>query len=290
MTETTNPLMKRITSQEGPLLLPGANNALTARLIEEEGFEAVYLSGAGISNTYLGSPDIGLLTVTELVSHVGACRDAVDIPIIVDADTGFGNAVNIRRTVRDLSRAGANGIQIEDQVMPKRCGHFSGKEVIAKAEMLGKIQSALDARLDERLVIIARTDSRAILGLSEACDRAQAYLEAGADVAFVEAPVDRSEIAQIPKRVDGPLLINVVEGGLTPHLSFDELKEMGYNIVLYANSAMRGSIVGARAVLAHLKSQGSTQAVSELLVDWQERQRLVRKPFFDNLQVRYGNS
>lgn len=186
-----------------PLLLPGAPNALTARILEAVGFEAVYVSGAGVSNSFLGSPDIGLLTMPEIADHVAAIRDVVDIPIVVDADTGFGNALNVQRTVRVLERAGANAIQLEDQVTPKRCGHFDGKDVIDAAEMVGKIKAAVDARVDDQLLIVARTDARAEFGLDVACDRAARYLEAGADVIFVEAPHNREELAEIPRRVPG---------------------------------------------------------------------------------------
>src|SRR6266851_5229752 len=237
-------LRERIQRQNDPLLLPGVPNALTARVLENVGFEAIYVSGAGVSNTFLGAPDVGLLTLSEMAVQVAAIRDAIDLPLVVDADTGFGNALNVQRTVRSLERAGANGIQIEDQVAPKRCGHFDGTSVIEASEMVGKIHAAADARDDQDLLIIARTDARAELGIEEACDRARRYLAAGADVAFVEAPRDRGEMAMIPREAPGRHLINMVEGGLTPILPLADLGKLGYAIVLYANTAMRAAIAG----------------------------------------------
>ncbi|HSF26716.1 MAG TPA: oxaloacetate decarboxylase [Actinomycetes bacterium] len=281
-------LRRRIGGEGGPLLLPGAPNALTARLIEETGFEAVYISGAGIANTYLGAPDIGLVTLSELADHVGAVRDAVSLPIVVDGDTGFGNAINVARTVRLLERAGANAIQLEDQVSPKRCGHFEGKAVISTAEMVGKIKAATDARQDDHFVLIARTDALALHGLADACDRAEAYLAAGADVAFVEAPVSRDELCSIPTRVSGPTMANIVEGGKTPPLTLADLAGAGFRIVLYANTAMRAAMLAMRSVLAHLHQAGDSLALHDQIASWEERQALVRKPEFDALDRRYA--
>ena len=188
------------------MVLPGASDAMVARLLEDAGAEAIYVSGAGVSNTVLGMPDLGLLTVTELTAQVAAMRDVVELPLVVDADTGFGNVLNVRRTVRALERAGASAIQIEDQVMPKRCGHFPSKSVISTRDMVEKIYAATDARTDDDLLIIARTDARAELGLAEALDRMHAYREAGADVLFVEAPESIAEMAQAVAAVPGPQL------------------------------------------------------------------------------------
>ncbi|GAA4996655.1 isocitrate lyase/PEP mutase family protein [Actinopolymorpha pittospori] len=284
----TTRLRRRLATGSPPLLLPGAPNALTARVIEESGFEAVYVSGAGVTNTFLGSPDLGLLTLDELVAHAAAMRDAVELPLVVDADTGFGNAINVRRTVRRLERAGAAAIQIEDQVNPKKCGHFAGKEVIAAAEMVGKVAAAVDARTDDDLLIIARTDARATDGLDEACERANAYLAAGADIAFVEAPRSIEEMRQVTARVPGLHVANMVEGGLTPLQPLGTLRDLGFAIALYANTAMRGAILGMRDVLLHLGEHGDTLAAGELMVTWEERQALVRKPYFDELDQRYA--
>jgi 2,3-dimethylmalate lyase len=274
-------------SAGSPLVLPGAPNALTARILEDCGFEAVYVSGAGIANSYLGAPDVGLLTLPELVSHVAAMRDAVAVPLVVDADTGFGNPINVRRTVRSLERAGANAIQIEDQVEPKRCGHFSGKQVISPADMMRKIESALDSRTTEDFLVIARTDAYAVNGLADACERANLYREAGADMIFVESPSTEDDLAEIPRRVPGLHVANMVEGGLTPILPLQRLADLGFAVVLYANSAMRAAITGMREVMTHLLEQGDTNAVSGRLASWDERQTLVRMPFFNSLSAKY---
>jgi 2-methylisocitrate lyase-like PEP mutase family enzyme len=282
-------LRARLASTGDPLLLPGAANALTARILEEAGFDAVYLSGAGVANTFLGVPDLGLVTLTEMVEHLSAIRDAVGLPIVVDADTGFGNALNVARTVRLLERSGASGIQIEDQVAPKRCGHFDGKGVIETSEMVGKIRAALDARVDDDLVLIARTDARAGHGLDAACDRAARYLEAGADVVFVEAPLDRREMATIVETVPGLHMANMVEGGRTPVLPLDELAGLGYALVLYANTVMRAAITGMQRAAAHLAQRGDSHGLEELMASWSERQRLVRKDHFDVLSEEYSS-
>jgi 2-methylisocitrate lyase-like PEP mutase family enzyme len=282
-------LRKRVLEGPEPLLLPGAPNALTARIIEEAGFEALYVSGAGVANTFLGAPDIGLVTLTELAQHVGAIRDAVDLPIVVDGDTGFGNAINMQRTVRLLERAGASAIQIEDQVSPKRCGHFTGKEVIDSAEMVGKIHAAVDARADDELVIIARTDALATHGLDVACERARLYLDAGADVAFVEAPRDIEALKSIPGRVGGPTVANIVEGGMTPMLPLQDLADAGFRIVLYANTAMRAAMTSMTSVLRQLRNDGDSSSFLGRIASWKERQELVRKPEFDALDLRYGH-
>jgi 2-methylisocitrate lyase-like PEP mutase family enzyme len=276
------------TRHGAPLVLPGAPDALTARLAQEIGFEAVYVTGAGVTNRFLGVPDLGLITLSELADHVEAIRDAVDIPLVVDADTGFGGPLNVRRTVQVLERRGANAIQLEDQVFPKRCGHFAGKETIPAAEMVAKLQAALDARGDDSLLIVARTDARQEFGLEEALERAESYREAGADVIFVEAPQSREELAEIGRRVDAPLLVNIVEGGDTPILPAAELGELGFSIVLYANAALRGALFGARAVLEELRSTGSTEGALDRMIEWEERQRLVGKPAFDDLSDRYA--
>ncbi len=285
------PAQLRALLQSGdlPLLLPGAPNALTARVIEEAGFEAAYVSGAGVTNTFLGMPDLGLMSVTELTLHVAAMADAVEIPLVVDADTGFGSALNVGRTVRSLERAGAAAIQLEDQVAPKKCGHFVGKEVVSIAEMVGKIKAAVDAREDDDLVIVARTDALAIEGIGPACERANAYREAGADVLFVEAPTTLEQMREITSSSPGPHIANMVEGGLTPILSRDELAELGFAVALYANAAMRGAVRGMREVLGHLAKHGDTSEAAELMISWQDRQALVRKPEFDALDARYAD-
>jgi 2-methylisocitrate lyase-like PEP mutase family enzyme len=269
------------------LLLPGAANALAALVIEDLGFEAVYLSGAGLTNTFLGLPDLGFVSLPEIAAHTSAIRDAVALPIVVDADTGFGNALNVRHTVRTLERAGASAAQIEDQVNPKRCGHFLGKDVIAADEMVGKVKAAVDARHDENFLVVARTDARATLGFEAALDRAAAYTEAGADVTFVEAPESTDEIRAIPQRLAAPQLVNMVVGGRTPIMDQAELAAMGFALILYANAALQGAVYGMQRALSSLKMDGRLDG-SGPVASFRERQRLVRKELFDELDERYA--
>ena len=269
------------------LLLPGVANALAARVVADQGFAAAYVTGAGIANTFLGIPDVGLVTVSELAAHVAAIREAFAGPLVVDADTGFGNAVNVARTVQLLERAGADALQIEDQVFPKRCGHFAGKEVIPAAEMVAKIKAAVDTRRDPDLLIIARTDAIAPEGFAAALERAAAYREAGADVTFVEAPTSMEEIAEIPRRLPWPQLINIVIGGRTPELPNAKLKELGYAGVIYANLALQSALKGMQAALGELRRRGHIGDALNLIADFSERQRLVHKDEFDALERKY---
>lgn len=270
------------------LLLPGAYDSLSARIIQDLGFEAVYVTGAGLANSRLGVPDIGLVTLTELRDHVALLADAVDLPLVVDADTGFGNAVNVVRTVQLLERAGASALQLEDQVFPKKCGHFEGKAVIPVDEMVAKIKAAVDTRRSDDLVIIARTDARAISSLDEALDRGHAYQEAGADVIFIEAPESIEELTLVGKSFDVPLVANMVEGGKTPAQSAEELAQLGFSMVLFANAALRSAQKSVREVLAEIHKSGSTAAVLDRLSSWEERQNGVGKPHFDMLERKYA--
>jgi 2-methylisocitrate lyase-like PEP mutase family enzyme len=288
MKNSCNQHLRDLLRQRKAVLLPGAANALAARIIEDLGFQAIYVTGAGITNTFLGMPDIGLITLSELAAHVSAMRDVVTLPLIVDADTGFGNPINIGRTIQVLERSGANAIQLEDQDFPKKCGHFSGKSVIARAEMVQKIHAAVDARNDPDLVIVARTDAITINGFDDAMERAAAYIEAGADMTFVEAPRSEEQIADIPKRLGVPQFINIVAGGLTPMIGFGELETMGYSMVLYANAALQASVAGMQKVLGHLKERGSLDGAAGELASFAERQRLVGKPRYDELEKRYS--
>jgi 2-methylisocitrate lyase-like PEP mutase family enzyme len=269
------------------LLLPGVANALAARVVADQGFTAAYVTGAGIANTFVGVPDIGLVTVSELAAHVAAIREAFPGPLVVDADTGFGNVVNVVRTMQLLERAGADALQIEDQVFPKRCGHFAGKEVIPAAEMVAKIKAAVDTRRDPDLLIIARTDAIAPEGFAAALERAAAYREAGADVTFVEAPTSIEEIAEIPRRLPWPQLINIVIGGRTPELPNAKLKELGYAGVIYANLALQSALKGMQAALGELRRKGHIGDALNLIADFSERQRLVHKDEFDALERKY---
>jgi 2-methylisocitrate lyase-like PEP mutase family enzyme len=280
--------LRRLLVPGAALLLPGVSNALAARVVADLGFPAAYVTGAGIANTYLGIPDNGLVTVSELAAHVAAIRAVFPGPLVVDADTGFGNALNMMRTVRLLERAGANALQIEDQVFPKRCGHFSGKEVIPKAEMVAKLKAAVDARASADLLVIARTDAIAPEGYAAAIDRAAAYREAGADVTFVEAPTTMEQIAEIPKRLPWPQILNIVIGGRTPELPNEKLKQLGYAGVIYANVALQASLLGMQAALGALKQDGDMGAADHLVIDFAERQRLVHKDEFDALERTYA--
>jgi len=269
------------------LLLPGVANALAARIVADQGFTAAYVTGAGIANTFLGVPDIGLVTVTELAEHVAAIRAAFPGPLVVDADTGFGNPLNMVRTVELLERAGADALQIEDQVFPKRCGHFAGKEVIPAAEMVAKVKAAVDTRRDRDLLIIARTDAIAPEGFEAAIERAAAYHDAGADVTFVEAPTTMEQIADIPRRLPWPQLANIVLGGRTPELPNEKLKELGYAGVIYANVALQAAVKGMQAALGELRRKGHMGEATGMVADFAERQRLVHKDHYDALERKY---
>lgn len=279
---------KRISGDQA-ILMPGAANALAARIIADLGFEAVYLSGAGLTNTYLGMPDLGFVGLAEIAQHTSTIRDATDLPIVVDADTGFGNALNVRHTIRTLERAGASAVQLEDQVSPKRCGHFSGKDVVGLDEARSRIKAAVDARQDPNLLILARTDARATLGAEAALDRAAQFIEDGADITFVEAPESIGELAAIPQRLaPTPQLVNLVVGGRTPILGLDELEKMGFKLVLYANTALQGAVLGMQTALGQLKQDGRMDETGPV-ASFKERQRLVNKDFFDGLEKRYAS-
>src|SRR5712671_7241278 len=268
------------------VILPGVSNALAARVVADLGFSAAYITGAGIANTYLGIPDNGLVTLSELADHVAAIRDVFAGPLMVDADTGFGNAMNMIRTVKLLERAGADAIQIEDQVFPKRCGHFDGKEVIPAAEMVAKVKAAADARSDRDLMIVARTDAIAVEGFDAAIERAQRYREAGADMTFIEAPKTPEQIAAIGK-LPWPQIVNIVLGGRTPELPNEKLKELGFAAVLYANVALQSALRGMQEALSVLRQDGRMGDAVKLAVDFSERQRLVGKPEFDAMEKKY---
>ncbi|HTI17701.1 MAG TPA: oxaloacetate decarboxylase [Trinickia sp.] len=269
------------------LLVPGAFNAMSARVIEDMGFGAVYLTGAGVTNMSFGLPDLGFIGLTDIAEHTARVRDAVELPLIVDADTGFGNALNVRQAVRTLERAGADAVQIEDQVMPKKCGHFAGKNVISASEMVGKIQAAVDAREDDHFLVIARTDAAAAHGIDEAIERAHRFVEAGADVLFIEAMETLADIERLPGLFEKPLLINIVVGGKTPVQDRDALAAIGYGIVLYANVALQGAVRGMQQAFSVLRERGRMEEDPNLVAPFSERQRLVQKPLFDSLDQRY---
>jgi 2-methylisocitrate lyase-like PEP mutase family enzyme len=260
----------------GVTLAPGAADPLTARLIEEAGFSVVYATGAGIANAQLGVPDVGLVSMDEALRVVRAMAAVVSLPILADADTGFGNPLNVMRTVREFERAGVAGIQLEDQVTPKRCGHFEGKEVVAAEEMVAKIRAARFARTDPDLQIVARTDAAATHGLDEALRRARAYAEAGADAIFVEAPRSVDDLARVTREVPGiPHLANMVEGGKTPILPAATLSELGFSLALYANFPLRAAMHAVRRGLEHLRATGSSLGFEDRIVTMAERQAAV---------------
>jgi 2-methylisocitrate lyase-like PEP mutase family enzyme len=286
--EHIDTLRKTLAAERG-VLLPGAANALTARIVADLGFKAIYLTGAGLTNMHLGLPDLGFMDLSQLVEHTIAIRNLVSLPIIVDADTGFGNALNVGHTVKMLERAGASAIQIEDQVMPKRCGHFNGQELILAAEMVNKVKAAVDARRDGAL-ILARTDARTVEGFDAAIDRASRYIEAGADMTFVEAPQTVEELRKIPMLLGVPQILNMVVGGKTPITDRAAAAEMGFSFVLYANAALQGAIKGMQTALMALREHGSLSEAQGILATFVERQRLVDKPAFDALERRYATT
>jgi 2-methylisocitrate lyase-like PEP mutase family enzyme len=267
-------------------MAPGAYDTLTARLVEQAGFDAVYLTGGGYSRAN-GYPDLGLLTLSENVRFIGLTVEAVGIPVIADADTGYGNAINVIRTVREYEKAGVAAFHLEDQVSPKKCGHYQGKEVIGAAEMVGKIHAAVDTRRDPDLVIIARSDARAVEGLQAAIDRVNAYLEAGADVGFVEAPENVEELRIVGRQVKGPALVNVFEGGKTPMLSARELEAMGFRLGIYPSQTHRAAIRAAQRVLAALKEDGDTRRIEDELATFQEREDVVGTTRWRALEQKY---
>jgi 2-methylisocitrate lyase-like PEP mutase family enzyme len=278
-------VLREMLAHDRGVVLPGAPNALAARVIADLGFKAIYLTGAGLTNMDLGLPDLGFMDLSQVAEHVLAIRGVVDLPLIVDADTGFGNAINVAHTVKTLEQAGASAIQIEDQHAPKRCGHFAGKELIPADEMVGKVRAAVDARR-EGMVIIARTDACAVEGFEAAIDRAERYIEAGADMTFVEAPESLEDLKAIPKRLSAPQLLNMVLGGKTPIISAADAAGMGFALVLYANAALQGALLGMQTALKALRDKGVLD--ESAVASFAERQRLVDKAAFDAMEVRYA--
>ncbi len=285
---STRKTLKALAEARRGVLVPGAFNALSAKVIEDLGFEAIYVTGAGVTNMWFGLPDQAFMGLADIADHTARIRDAVELPLIVDADTGFGNALNTYHAVRTLERAGADCIQLEDQVSPKRCGHFNGKEVISTEEMLGKIKAAVDARRDPDTLILARTDACATQGFEAAVERAQRFGEAGADILFVEAVTTAEEIRALPRHLaDRPQLMNMVIGGKTPIFSADELAGLGYGIVLYANAALQGAVAGMQKALTVLRETHRIDEDPALVAPFAERQRLVRKHEWDALEQKY---
>ena len=278
--------LRSLIARGGYTMAPGAYDTLTARLVEQAGFEAVYLTGGGYSRAN-GYPDLGLVTLSENVRFIGLTVEAIEIPVIADADTGYGNAINVIRTVREYEKSGVAAFHIEDQISPKKCGHYEGKEVIGLAEMVGKIHAAVDTRRDPDLVIIARSDARAIEGLQASIDRVNAYLEAGADIGFVEAPQNLEELRVVARQVAGPALVNVFEGGKTPMVPANELEAMGFRIGIYPSQTHRAAIRAAQRVLQALKEDGDTTRVEPDLATFQEREDAVGTADWRALEEKY---
>ena len=290
MEEKRTARFRKLLEGDDLLLIPGSFNALSARLIEQAGFEAIYVSGAALAGNFVGVPDIGLTTLTEVLQNARNIVAVTALPVICDADTGFGNAINMMRTVREFESAGVAGIQIEDQVMPKKCGHTEGKLLISKEEMVQKIKAAVNARRDPDFTLVVRTDAIALNGLEDALDRARAYREAGGDVIFVEAPRTVEEMKRITAAIKAPLLANMVEGGgKTPILSLPELKRMGYKIALYPVSAWMASIKAIQEVLSVLKQDGTTARYASRMVPFQEMFETVGRSGYVSLEKKYAS-
>ncbi len=270
--------LRDLLAEPGIVIAPGAYDALSARLIEQAGFDVVYMTGSGTANSLLGQPDLGLTTLTEMAAQAARICSAVELPVVADADTGFGGLLNVRRTIQEYERAGVAALHLEDQVMPKRCGHFEGKEVIPCAEMVAKIRAAVAARRDPKLVIIARTDARAVEGLDAALDRGRAYQEAGADALFIEAPRTVDEMGLIGRSFRVPLVANMVEGGATPLLPAAELEALGFKLVLHAGTLARAAARAVQDVLLHLRAHGSVLGIEDRLISFQERDRITDRP------------
>ncbi len=280
-------ILRSLLKEPEILIAPGAHNAFTAKIIEQAGFHAVYATGSGAAMDLLGLPDLGFLTMTEMVAHARNIVQATRLPVIADADTGYGNALNVMRTLKEYERTGVAGVHIEDQVAPKRCGHFAGKEVISREEMIGKIKAALDARDDPGLVIIARTDARAVLGLDEAIERGIAYSRAGADMIFVDAPESTDELRTIAKSIPVPVMANISEGGKTPLLDAGELQEMGYRLVIYPRSAAGAAAKAIQDLMAVLKRDGSTKNFLDRIVSFEGRNRITGLAHYQELERKY---
>jgi 2-methylisocitrate lyase-like PEP mutase family enzyme len=279
--------LRQLLKRDKLLVAPGCFDGLSARLVEEAGFEAAYLSGGAVARS-MGIPDIGLVTLSETIERAAQVVAAIKIPIIADADTGYGNAVNLVRTVREFERAGVAAIHIEDQITPKRCGHLDGKEVISLAEMEKKLEAALATRTDPDFCIIARTDARGVHGFDDAIKRGRAFAKLGVDAIFIEAPQSEEELAEIPRRIPNvPLLVNVFKGGKTPMLPMQRLQEMGYRIAIYPSESQRAAIHAMRRALETLKREGTTESIDDSLTTFKERDRVVGLDDWQKIEKQY---
>jgi 2,3-dimethylmalate lyase len=287
MAERATTRLRRLLASPGLVAVPGVPDALFARIVAQSEFPAVYMTGAGTTAVRLGMPDIGLLTMTEMVDNAGRIVDACGLPLIADADNGYGGPLNVYRTIRAYEKAGAAAVHIEDQVFPKRCGHMAGKQLVSAADMVAKVKAAVDARTDPDFVVIARTDAIAVEGFEAALDRAGKYRAAGADVLFVEAPTGLDQLRAIPKASDAPQLYNMASSGKTPFLAMREIEELGFKIVIYPNWMLFGAIRAAQRVLVHLKETGSVKDLRESVVGFQEFFDLLGMQEMARLESRY---
>lgn len=283
----TTTMLRQLLKQKEILVAPGAHDALTARVIEKSGFKAVYMTGYGQAASVLGKPDIGLLSMTEMLDRARKLASAVNIPVIADGDTGFGNAITVMRTVEEYEAAGVAAIQLEDQVAPKRCGHMLGRKVVSLEEMVGKIRAAVAARKDPDFVIIARTDARTVLGIDEAIRRAKAYEEAGADVIFVESVESVEEMKRVNSEIKVPTLANMVEGGRTPLLTNKELEEIGYSLVIYPTASTYVTAKAMFGLMEELKANGTTAKSFDKMITFADFNDLVGLGEYQKLEAEY---
>ena len=284
----TRSLREQIEDKNKIIVLPGVFDALSARIAEQVGFTAMFQTGYGSSAALLGMPDFGLLNAGETVDNARRIIRAVDVPVLVDADTGYGNPLNVWRLVRDLESLGAAGIFLEDQVWPKRCGHMTGKDVIPKDDYLPKLRAAREARQSKDFIIVARTDARAPMGLEEAIERGKAYKKAGADVIFVEAPRTVAELKKVADEIDAPLVANMIEDGVTPNLPAKELLKLGYRIAVFPLSGLYSATYAMREVFAELKKTGATRKTSKMMVKFKDFNKFVDLQKYMGLEKRYG--
>jgi len=283
--------LRRLISQPEPVLAPGAYDALTARLVEQAGFPAVYMTGFGTAAALLGRPDVGLVTMSQMVDNARRIAQAVDVPVIADADTGYGNAINVVQTVREYERAGVAGIHIEDQVSPKRCGHVEGKHVIDSSEMEEKIRAAVEARSSPDFVIIARTDARAVEGMDGALRRGRLYREAGADMLFVEAPQSEDEVVAVARAfTDTPLFFNWLEGGKTPPISLARLKELGFRVIIFPLGVLFTVTKAVRGLLSRIREDGTPERAAGQMVSFHDFLQVVGLPEIRELEKRFASS
>lgn len=286
--ERSTTTLRKLLARPKLVLAPGVSDAMNARIVAHEGFEAIYMTGSGTAASRLGMPDIGLLTMSEMVDNAQRIAEAAGIPLIADADTGYGGPINVIRTVREYERAGVAAIHIEDQQWPKRCGHFAGKNLIPVDEMVSKIKAAADARHDGDFVIIARTDAYSVEGYTATLERADRYVEAGADMIFVEELRTVEQLAEVPRRYKVPALYNMGGSGKTPFLKASEIEELGFRVVIYPNFIMRAAIQAAQNVLRTLKTTGDLKGLFEKMSGWEERHELLRMSEVRELEERYG--